>query len=95
MRAAAGADGPGRCRRRWSTCSAICGPWRAESLDRGRRADSAIPACEFTSTGSGRPTPGRKMGHLTVLDPDPEICAPPRTGVAGTVALAGRPRRDG
>ena len=77
LRPAAGRDRPGRCPRRWSTCSATCGPRPAASRDwdAALRAD---PGVKLHLYGKRTPAPGRKMGHLTVLDPDPETALAPR-----------------
>ena len=64
-----GLDRPGHARRRWSTCWATSGPAASPT---GTPRCGPTRASSSTSTASGPPPPGRKMGHLTVLDPDPE-----------------------
>ena len=49
----------------------------------GGRACVATRASSSTSTASGPPAPGRKMGHLTVLDPDPDAALARALGRAG------------
>ena len=69
LRPAAGRDRPGHARRD--------GEPAGRPLGR-RRAATGRPRCERPGVklhlyGKRTPRPGRKMGHLTVLDPDPEI----------------------